>query len=475
MANHYDVAVIGSGPGGYISAIRSSQLGLKTVCIEKVSHEDNPALGGTCLNVGCIPSKALLESSLNFLNVNKNFKDHGIDIRNASIDINLMHERKEKIVSSLTKGVSGLFKLNKIDTIEGEAFVSDLNNINIKSRDSTSSISANNIILATGSRPMELPGCPFDDEYLVSSNGALRFNAVPERIAVIGAGAIGLELGSVWSRLGSEVIILESLSNFLPQADDNISKEALKIFTKQGLKIFFNIEIKGMEVKNNEIEISLANAEEHQFIVDKVIIAIGRQPVSDGIINPNIGVELDENGFIKVDDFCQTQVNNIYAIGDLVRGPMLAHKASGEGLMVAEKIAGNDKRVNYGNIPFVIYTHPEIAWVGYSEKQALQEGFKVEVGSFPFQANGRALTSNQGSGFVKVVVNKEDDSILGIHVIGPSAADVVQQGLIAMDSNLSSKQLSSVMFSHPTVSEALHEAVLSARGNAIHLNNRKKK
>ena len=475
MANHYDVAIIGSGPGGYVSAIRCAQLGFKTVCIEKVADQKMASLGGTCLNVGCVPSKALLESSLIFSNTSHHLKDHGIKVSEVSLDINAMHQRKDEIVLSLSKGVSGLFKLNKVDTIRGQAYISDPNVLKIISEDSDSSITAENIILATGSRPIELPDYPFDEEFLFSSNGALKFSEVPKSIAVIGAGAVGLELGSVWARLGSDVTICEALTDFLPNADDSISKEALKIFRKQGLKIYLGTEIEDLKVVDNQVEIKLTNSEIKDLQVDKVVFAVGRNPASEQLFDPNLGIKVDDKGFVEVDGFCQTHVPNIYAIGDLVRGPMLAHKASEEGIMVAEKIAGKTYSLNYKNIPFVIYTHPELAWAGFSEKSAIEKGIQVEVGTFPFQANARALTSNEGNGFVNVVVNQKDDSIIGVHALGPSAADVVQQGLIAMESNVTAKELGSVMFSHPTVSEALHEAVLSVQGNAIHLNNRKKK
>ena len=475
MANNYDVAIIGSGPAGYVSAIRCAQLGLKTVCVEKVTQEKEVSLGGTCLNVGCIPSKALLESSLVLLNANENLEDHGIKASKISFDLNQMHERKDGIVSTMSKGVAGLFKLNKIDTIQGKAYVSDAHTLKIISESEDSTITAENIILASGSKPIELPGLPFDEKILLSSKEALKMDEVPNRLAVIGAGAVGLEMGSVWSRLGAEVTVCEALTEFLPSADDAISKEALKILSNQGLNIHLGTEIENLELIENHVRLTLSNKELGALEVDKVIFAVGRKPTSEGLFDPNLGIELEEQGFVKVNEFCQTDVPNIYAIGDLVRGPMLAHKASEEGVMVAEKIAGNNTRVNYKNIPFVIYTHPEIAWVGYSEKSAQKEGIQVQVGIFPFQANARALTSNEQSGFVKVVVNQEDDSIIGIHVLGPSAADVVQQGLIAMESNLTAEQLGSIMFSHPTVSEALHEAVLSSKGKAIHLNNRKRK
>ena len=475
MTNNYDVAIIGSGPAGYVSAIRCAQLGLKTVCIEKVAEQGKAALGGTCLNVGCIPSKALLESSLVYSNTNQKLKDHGIEVSEVSVDLNVMQLRKDEIVASMTKGVSGLFKLNKIDTVQGKAYVSDPHTIEVTTESSDSNISAENIILATGSRPIELSDYSFNEEFLLSSNGALKLREIPKRIAVIGAGAVGLELGSVWARLGSEVTICEALTDFLPNADESISKEALKIFQQQGLNIHLGAKIKSLEVIKNQVEIKLNKDEINAFHVDKVIFAIGRNPCSEDLFHPDIGIKIDDKGFVRVNEKCQTHIKNIFAIGDLVRGPMLAHKASEEGIMVAERIAGRSYKLNYKNIPFVIYTHPEIAWAGYSEKRASEEGIKVEVGTFPFQANARALTSNEGDGFIKAVVNQEDDSIIGVHALGPSAADVVQQGLIAMESNVTAKELGSITFSHPTISEALHEAILSAKGNAIHLNNRKKK
>ena len=324
MANNYDVAIIGSGPAGYVSAIRCAQLGLKTVCVEKVTQEKEVALGGTCLNVGCIPSKALLESSLVLLNANENLKVHGIKASKISFDLNQMHERKNGIVSTMSKGVAGLFKLNKIDVIQGQAYVADEHTLQIISESDDSNITAENIILASGSKPIELPGFPFDEKLLLSSNGALRIEEVPNRVAVIGAGAVGLELGSVWSRLGSEVTICEALTEFLPNADDAISKEALKVFSKQGLNIHLGTEVESLEQVENKVRMTLSNKELGDLEVDKVIFAVGRKPASEGLFDPKLGIELEDQGFVRVNEFCQTDVQNIYAIGDLVRGPMLS-------------------------------------------------------------------------------------------------------------------------------------------------------
>tara|TARA_Y100000590_G_scaffold92544_1_gene104635 strand:- start:20992 stop:22419 length:1428 start_codon:yes stop_codon:yes gene_type:complete len=475
MTNHYDVAVIGSGPGGYVSAIRCAQLGFKTVCIEEVSEENEISLGGTCLNVGCVPSKALLESSLAFSIAKNDLEDHGIKASGLSLDLEQMQRRKERVISSMTKGVSGLLKLNKVDTIEGRAYVQDRSTVKIKSVNKEIDLKVENIILATGSRPTELLNYQLDHEYFLSSSSALELNEVPTNIAVIGAGAVGLELASIWSRLGSKVTVCEVLTEFLPNADLSVSNEALKILKKQGLNIKLGIEIESLEIKGNKVEVRTNNEEVNGLKVDKVIFAIGRCPASEDLFDSNLGVKLDNKNFVEVNEFCQSNVPNIYAIGDLVRGPMLAHKASEEGLMVAEKIAGNNFEMNYRNIPSVIYTHPEIAWSGYSEELAIEEGFSIETGMFPFKANARALASNEEEGFVKVIVNKDNDLIIGVHALGPSAADVVQQGLIAMESNTTADQLGSIIFSHPTVSEALHEAVLSAKGKAVHLNNRKRK
>ena len=475
-SDHYEVIVIGSGPGGYVSAIRCSQLGLKTLCIEKSGKNDKPILGGTCLNVGCIPSKALLDSSYKFYQAEKDFISHGISIEKLSVDLKEMQKRKEKIVLGLTKGVQGLFKLNRVDSMQGEAIVEAAGQILVKKHDNSRIVlSADNIIIATGSKPIELPNIPFDQMSILSSTEALKLEKIPKKLAVIGAGAIGLEIGSIWSRLGSEVLILETLKDFLPSVDKQLSSEALKILTKQGIKIVFGANVQSAKVKNDEVILHYSDEQGNQeLIVKKLVVAVGRRPSVKNVLGQNSQIDLDDQGFIKVNSSCETNLPGIYAIGDIVSGPKLAHKASEEGLKVAESIAGESIDIDYERIPAVIYTHPEIAWVGMSEEKAKSNGYQIKTGVFPFSANARALSSNEGSGFIKVIVDAKDDSIKGIHIIGPSAADILQQGLVAMNLNGSAEDVSQTMFSHPTFSEALHEATLSVGGKAIHISNRKK-
>ena len=476
MEKHYDVITIGSGPGGYIASIRCAQLGFSTLCIEKCGLNADPVLGGTCLNVGCIPSKALLDSSYQFLKAKNELELHGIHVDKPSLDLIAMQKRKEKVVSKLTSGVKGLFKLNRIDSLQGEALVEGEGVVSVrKPDDSQITFTTNNIIIATGSIPQLIPDITLDRKLIVTSTEALKFKSVPKRLAVVGAGFIGLELGSVWSRLGSEVVILEELKDFLPSVDNQLSSEALNLLSNQGLDIRLSTKVTGAEISNNEVIINLQNEiNEKQLIVDKVIIAIGRKPFTEKVLGPNSGVALDEKGFIKVNSSCETNISNIYAIGDSVRGPMLAHKASEEGIMVAEIIAGESLKIDYEKIPVVIYTHPEIAWAGLTEYQAKEKGIVVRAGVFPFSGSGRALASGKEDGFVKLLTNKIDDSIVGIHVIGPAASDIVQQGVIAMKVNSTAADLASTMFSHPTFSESLHEAALAVNGRAIHISNRQK-
>ena len=475
MDQHYDVIVIGSGPGGYISAIRCSQLGLKTICVERCGTESEPALGGTCLNVGCIPSKALLDSSNYFSKANSKYSSHGIHFQNISFNVSEMMQRKEKIVSRLANGVSSLFKLNKVESLLGEATINTNGKVFVRTQDGSKLIlSGENIIIATGSKPIQLSSVICDDKTIVTSTGGLSFDKIPESLGVIGAGAIGLELGSVWSRLGSKVIVLEALEDFLPSADNQISKEALKILTKQGLDIKLGTKVESSENTSSKVKIDYVDSSGgHQIEVEKLIVAVGRKPETENLFEPELGIGIDEQGFIKVNEMCETNVNSIYAIGDVVRGPMLAHKASEEGIMVAENISGEVGEVDYERIPFVIYTHPEIAWAGLNQEEAINKGFEIRMGSFPFQASGRAMAANETEGFVKIIANSQDDSILGIHVIGPSAADIVQQGVIAMQLESSVEDLGLIIFSHPSYSEAFHEAALAVRGNAIHISNKK--
>jgi len=470
----FDVVVIGSGPAGYVAAIRASQLGFKTLCIEE-SVDDNGKtnLGGTCLNVGCIPSKALLDSSHRYYEANKNLSDHGIQIDKLKLDLDLMMSRKDEIVSQLTGGISGLFKANKVESITGRGKVISKNVVEITKPDSsTENIDAKNIIIATGSRPIEINAAPFSKN-IVDSTGALSFKKVPKKLGVVGAGIIGLELGSVWSRLGSNVTVLEALEDFLPMADPDISKDSLKEFKKQGLDIQLGSMVTSTKDIKNSVKLLYSKENnEIEMEFDKLIVAVGRSPNSDDILNNDLGVSI-KDGLIEVDEYCQTSVSNIWAVGDVVRGPMLAHKGSEEGIMVAERIAEKHAEVNYDLVPSVIYTHPEIAWVGKNENELKESGIKYNVGKFPFTANGRALAVSESIGFVKLLSDKKTDAILGVHVFGPAAADIVQQALISMEFGASAEDISLTMFSHPTVSEALHEAALASNNQAIHIGNKK--
>ena len=472
----YDVIVIGSGPAGYVAAIRASQLGLKTACIEKSFDADgNSQLGGTCLNVGCIPSKALLDSSHRYSDAINHFSTHGIEVSKPKLDIAKMMQRKNKIVTQLTAGVTGLFKANKVTQILGHAKIIDSTHIAVTSKDGTETLETKNIVIATGSSPINIPVAEINNKDIVDSTGALEFDSVPKKLGIIGAGVIGLELGSVWSRLGSEVTVLEAMDEFLPMADKRISKDVLKEFNKQGLNI--NLGCKVTSALSNKKDITVTyenNGNTNELKVDKLIVAVGRRPNTEDLLDKNCGLSIDEKGFIPVNDFCETNVQNIWAVGDVVRGPMLAHKASEEGIMVVERIAGKHAEMEYDLVPSVIYTHPEVAWVGQTEEDLSAVGIEFKTGSFPFAASGRALASGESTGFIKVIADKKTDTILGVHAFGPSAADIVQQGVVAMEFGASAEDLGLTIFSHPTVSEALHEAALAVNGQAIHIGNRKK-
>ena len=471
----YDIIVIGSGPAGYVAAIRASQLGLKTACIEKSSKNNKPQLGGTCLNIGCIPSKALLDSSHRYADALNHFSEHGIKVSKPKIDISQMMERKNKIVSQLTSGVAGLLKANKVSQITGSAKIIDSNNVEVTNEDNIELLKTKNIIIATGSMPIDIPVAELDNKNIVDSTGALEFKAVPKTLGIIGAGIIGLELGSVWSRLGSKVTILEAMDDFLPMADSKISDDVLKEFNKQGLNI--NLGCKVTATKSNEKNVTVNftnNGKQSELTFDKLIVAVGRKPYTNNLLDESCGLSVDQNGFISVNDFCETQIKNIWAVGDVVRGPMLAHKASEEGIMVAERIAGNQVEMEYDLVPSVIYTHPEVAWVGKNEKELNDAGVEFKTGSFPFAASGRALATGESTGFVKVIADKRTDTILGVHAFGPAAADIVQQGVVAMEFGASAEDLGLTIFSHPTVSEALHEAALAVNEQAIHIGNNKK-
>ncbi|SDU09607.1 dihydrolipoyl dehydrogenase [Halopseudomonas salegens] len=478
MSKKFDLIVIGAGPGGYVGAIRAAQLGMSVACVEKYTDKDDKlALGGTCLNVGCIPSKALLDSSWKFHEAQEGFKIHGIEAKGVSIDVKAMIERKDKIVKQLTGGVAALFKASGVTSIEGHGKLLAGKKVEVTGPDGETEVyEAENVMLASGSRPIEIPPTPLTDDIIVDSTGALDFTSVPKKLGVIGAGVIGLELGSVWRRLGSEVVVFEAQEQFLGLADEQIAKEAHKTFTKQGLQIRLGARVTGSEIKRKQVTVFFTDAEgEQQLTFDKLIVAVGRRPYTENLLAADCGVDKDERDIIFVDDYCATSVPGVYAVGDMVRGAMLAHKASEEGVMVAERIAGQKTAMNYDLVPSVIYTHPEIAWVGKNEQQLKSEGVEYKVGVFPFAASGRAMAANDTGGMVKMLADAKTDRVLGVHVIGPAAAELVQQGAIGMEFGTSAEDLGMMVYSHPTMSEALKEAALAVNGHAIHVANRKKR
>ena len=473
MADIFDVIVIGGGPGGYVAAIRCAQLGLSTACIDNnIDTEGNPSLGGTCLNVGCIPSKALLDSSEQYHRLQHQFGAHGISADNIAIDIEKMQKRKIDIVKSLTGGIGVLFKANKVTSIHGFGRLMADKHVAIldpKTSELKQTISARNIILAPGSQPVELPGIAFDQERVVDSTGALEFDKAPERLGVIGAGVIGLELGSVWNRLGSKVVLVEAMDKFLFSVDHQISREAARQFKKQGLDIRLGALVKTVTSTSNGLEITYEQkGETHALEVDKVVVAVGRKPATDGLLAADCGVVTDSRGFIEVDDNCQTQEDGIWAIGDAVRGPMLAHKSSEEGVAVAERIAGGAGHVDFNTVPWVIYTSPEIAWVGMTENACKEAGIPVKTGSFPFAATGRAKAMEDTVGMVKMVAHAETDRLLGVHIIGPHVSELIAECVVAMEFHASSEDLARIVHAHPTLSEAVHEAALAVDKRAIH-------
>ncbi len=478
MAEKYDVVVIGAGPAGYVAAIRAAQLGLSVACVEQwLDDKGRVRLGGTCLNVGCIPSKALLDSSHKFAEARDSLGVHGISVQGASIDVPAMLRRKDTIVEQLTGGITGLFKHNGVTAIAGTGRVLSGTRVEVTDKaGKVEVIAAGNIIVAAGSLPVAIPPAPVDNQFIIDSTGALELSEVPRRLGVIGAGVIGLELGSVWARLGSEVVMLEALDDFLPMMDQQIAKEAAKIFRKQGLDIRLGTRVTGAQVKDGAVVVTYSTASGEQVEnFDKLIVAVGRKPRSQELFASDSGLTLDERGYIFVNDYCETEAPHIFAVGDVVRGPMLAHKGSEEGVMVAERIAGRKTQVNYDCIPSIIYTHPEVAAVGRTEQELKADGVPYKSGVFPFAASGRALASNDAEGLVKILAHAENDRILGCHIVGPSAADLVQQVVIAMEFGGSAEDLALTVFGHPTLSEAVHEAALAVGGHAIHVANRKSK
>ncbi|HXP00945.1 MAG TPA: dihydrolipoyl dehydrogenase [Luteibacter sp.] len=475
MSDKFDVIVIGAGPAGYVAAIRAAQLGLKTAVVDAfVGKDGKAALGGTCLNVGCIPSKALLDSSKQFHNLTHNFKDHGITAENPKIDIGTFIGRKDKIVKQFTGGVTMLFKANKVTSFFGKGKLLKGNQVEVTGNDGTvQTISATNVILASGSVPIELPFAKFDNKFIIDNTGALDLTEVPKRMGVIGAGVIGLELGSVWKRLGAEVTVLEALPKFLAVADQDIAKMAAREFAKQGLDIKVNAKVTSAEVKGNEVHVGYTDKDgaAQSLVVDKLLVAVGRRAYTAGLLADDTGVKLDERGRIVVDEHNHTGVDGVWAIGDAVRGPMLTHKGSEEGVMVAELIAGKPGHINLDTVPWVIYTEPEIAWVGKTEEQLKEEGIPYKTGAFPFAANGRAVAMNEGIGQVKMIAHAETDRILGVHMVGPVVSELIHECVVAMEFKGSSEDLARIVHAHPALSEVVHEAALSVDKRAIHKGN----
>ena len=470
MSDVYDVIVIGAGPAGYPAAIRAGQNKLKVACVDEWQNTDGTyAFGGTCLNAGCIPSKALLESSELFQRAKDEFAVHGIKVGSLALDLGAMQKRRASVVKTMTNGINTLFKANGVVGIQGHGRLLPGNKVLVTGADGTEkTLEAKNVILASGSTPIRLRSVPHDGKYIVDSWNALEFDAVPARLGVIGAGVIGLELGSVWRRLGSEVVVLEALEQFLPMVDQTIAKEAQRHFKKQGLDIKLGAKVSSAAVSGNAVDVSYTDAQgEHTLQVDKLVVAVGRRPFTHELLAGGTGVELDERGFIKVDEHCRTNAPNVWAVGDVVRGPMLAHKGKEEGVMVADLIAGHYGEVNYKVIPSVIYTAPEIAWVGQTEEQVKAGGRPYKVGTFPFAASGRARAMEAAAGMTKIVSAKDDDEVLGIHVIGPMAGELISEAVLAMEYSASTEDIQRTIHAHPTLAEAIHEAALAVDKKAI--------
>ncbi|MDB6089952.1 MAG: dihydrolipoamide dehydrogenase [Gammaproteobacteria bacterium] len=470
MSDHFDVVVICGGPAGYPAAIRAAQNKLSVACIDEWKNKDGaPAFGGTCLNAGCIPSKALLESTELVHRANHEFAAHGINVPNVTVDVGQMQKRKSGIVKTMTQGILALFKAAGVTPLQGHGKLLSGHRVEFTAHDGTRrEITAKNIILASGSAPVELRSAPFKVPQIADSWGALDFEAVPKRLGVIGAGVIGLELGSVWRRLGSEVVVLEALPDFLAIADQQVAKEALRHFKKLGLDVRLGAKVTGATVAGDAVDVTYTDAKgEQKLTVDRLVVAIGRRPFTQDLLGSDTGVELDERGFIKVDHECRTGAEGIWAVGDCVRGPMLAHKGKEEGVMVADLIAGRFAEVNYKTVPSVIYTAPEIAWVGLTEEQVKAQGKAYKVGVFPFLASGRARAMEQAQGFTKVIAAKDDDEILGVHIIGPMAGELIAEAVLAMEYSASSEDLQRTIHAHPTLSEGLHEAALAVDKRAI--------
>ena len=464
MAKNFDVVVIGAGPGGYIAAIRAAQLGFNTACIDEWKNDKGgPALGGTCTNIGCIPSKALLQSSEHFEHAGHAFADHGIGLTDLSIDVKKMLARKDSVVKQNNDGILYLFKKNKVSFFHGRGAFAKVVEGGYEITVGGDTLVGKHIIVATGSSARALPGAPFDEEQILSNDGALKIGAVPKTLGLIGAGVIGLEMGSVWRRLGAEVTVLEGLPTFLGAVDEQIAKEAHKAFVKQGLKIELGVKVGEIKVGKGAVSVAYTSAkgEAQTLAVDKLIVSIGRVPNTVGLNTESVGLKLDERGAIVVDDECKTNLPGVWAVGDVVRGPMLAHKAEEEGVAVAERIAGQHGHVNFNTVPWVIYTSPEIAWVGQTEQQLKAAGRAYKAGTFPFMANGRARALGDTTGMVKMLADAATDEILGVHIVGPMASELIAEAVVAMEFRASSEDLARICHAHPSLSEATKEAALA--------------
>ncbi len=475
MGRSFDVVVIGAGPAGYVAAIRATQLGMNVACIDEWKNLDGKnAFGGTCLNAGCIPSKALLESSELYHRAEHEFSKHGINISDVTMDVAAMQKRKASIVRQLTGGIAGLFKANQVEGIAGHGKLLSGRQVEFTTTDGeVEVVDARYVILASGSTPIELQIAPFDGERIVDSWGALEFSKVPKTFGVVGAGVIGLELGSVWNRLGSDVIILEAMDDFLIFADKELAKDAQRHFKKQGLNIRLGAKVTSAKASAKGVKVAYEDKDGAQTVeVEKLVVAVGRRPFTDGLFADDAGVSTDDGGFIEVDEQCRTSVKGVFAVGDCVRGPMLAHKGSEEGVMAADLIAGEIAEVNYNVIPSVIYTAPEIAWVGKTEEEVQASGRAYKTGSFPFAASGRAKVMEQTAGMVKIVSAKDDDEILGVHIVGPMAGELISEAVLAMEFSASTEDLQRTIHAHPSLAEAVHEASLAVDNRALNYVNK---
>ena len=469
----FDVIIIGGGPGGYVAAIRCAQLGMKTACVDGyLNDQGSPSLGGTCLNIGCIPSKALLDTTHHYHRAQHEFAEHGIKTTGLSIDVATMQARKKKVVDTLTGGISMLFMKNKVTWLKGHGTLVGDHCVSVTEHAGNTDAQeykAKNIIIATGSSPVELDGVPYDDK-IVNSTGALEFGSVPKRLAVIGGGVIGLELGSVWTRLGSKTTVLVRGDKFLKNVDQQLAKAVQADLEKQGMNICLDAKLVLVKSTAKQVTVTYQTAEgEKKLQVDRLLVATGRTPNSNNIGAETVGLAIDGRGFIQVDEECRTNLPDVYAIGDVVRGPMLAHKASEEGVAVAERIAGQQPEINYAVIPFVVYTWPELAWVGKTSEQLKADSIEFKTGVFPFAASGRAHAAGDTSGMVKILSDEKTDKILGVHIYGPNASELISEAVVAMEYEASAEDIARIVHAHPTLSEAVHEAALAVDGRTIHL------